>query len=92
MLTPEHIDRVKIQLEEEQVRIREEYVAPGSGPARKEMLELRSRRVAAALMRIRRGKFGLCCHCGEPLTVELDSDLTPPFCQYCQKDLELQRN
>lgn len=54
-----------------------------------EALQREKRRLEAALVRLDKGKFGICCHCGDPIPKErLKADLGAPFCTDCQEEIE----
>ncbi|WP_347258349.1 TraR/DksA C4-type zinc finger protein [Methylocaldum sp.] len=58
----------------------------------RERLLRNRRRLEAALDRVRGGKFGLCCRCGDELDLErLEADPAVPFCADCQDEIEEQR-
>jgi DnaK suppressor protein len=45
------------------------------------------RRVAAALERMREGRYGICCACQDELSLErLQADPAAPFCVECETD------
>ena len=57
-----------------------------------ERLRIRTRRIEAALDRVRTGTFGKCCQCGlavEPERLQLDP--TTVFCGDCQEERETPR-
>lgn len=52
-----------------------------------ELLQRNKRRLAAALVRIEKGSYGICCDCGDSLSLEeLEADPAAPFCAYCSTD------
>jgi DnaK suppressor protein len=55
----------------------------------KERLQIRSRRLEAALARIQSGAFGVCCQCGESISAgRLQVDPGGPFCAACQEEID----
>jgi DnaK suppressor protein len=57
-----------------------------------ERLSLKKRRLEAALIRLDAGEFGLCCQCGDALSLErLEVDLGAPFCAVCQDEIDERR-
>jgi DnaK suppressor protein len=59
----------------------------------KERLLTQRRRLDAALGRIRAGRFGACCQCGDELTpARLRADPAAPFCARCQDEIDARRD
>lgn len=51
-------------------------------------VESQRRRLAAALERLERGSYGICCSCREPMdAVRLREDPAGPFCADCEEEL-----
>lgn len=53
----------------------------------RELLLRKKRRLEAALVRIEKGSYGICCDCEDSLSVqELEADPAAPFCSYCSAE------
>ncbi|MDH0519520.1 MULTISPECIES: TraR/DksA family transcriptional regulator [Achromobacter] len=51
-----------------------------------ERLDIRRRRIVAALQRVENGTFGLCCRCGDDIAPDrLNADAATVFCQECRE-------
>lgn len=58
----------------------------------RERLQLKCRRLEAALLRIQAGEFGICCQCSESIALErLHVDPGGPFCATCQEEIDNKR-
>lgn len=54
---------------------------------RQQRLDIRRRKIEAALNRLPAGAYGMCCECGAPLDpARLNNDLAVVFCMDCQQE------
>lgn len=59
---------------------------------RKTNLELDLKRINAALSRVERSSFGICCKCKDPIERQrLNDEPATPFCVDCADDLAVQK-
>lgn len=78
-------ERIEAELEEV---LKAQGTGESSHSAR-ELLLRKKRRLEAALVRIERGSYGICCDCEDSLPAqELEADPSAPFCSYCSADRE----
>lgn len=87
MLPTDQVDRLRTHIEIELFSLQEWIEASEIKGIAKENMQLRQRRLEAAIMRMQRGVFGICCDCGDRLALsELEVDPAAPFCAYCQEE------
>lgn len=87
MLTTEQLGQFKARIEMELSGLLEWVEAPEIRGTEKEKILRRQRQLEAAFLRIQQGVFGVCCDCGDMLTLlEMENDPAAPFCSYCQKE------